>query len=186
MTNSIWIDEKNGTVRVAADNATASRFGNGGVVFDSSEKLALDGRISTKMLVEIYNRYAAEGKTITKFTDRKTAAERTVKAILAHEPVTASKEEEKQPDEATAKPATKKAPTAKAAQKTGSRGAKGNMGKRIFPVEGKDPFTSGASVVTWNMIKADPGKTKAEYIAMGGRSNTISHAIRNGWLKVKG
>jgi hypothetical protein len=185
MTNAIWIDEKTGTVRVAADRKTAEhQFGNGGRVFETSDELATDGTIQSKVLVEIYNRYVAEDKAITKFADRKTAADRTFKAIMTHEPVTASKEDNNSADGATAQPAAPSVPATTAVGKK-PRGAKGNRAKKIFPIDGKDPFKSGASAATWKMIKEHPGKTFAEYVAMGGRANTIAGAIRGQWVRLE-
>lgn len=176
---AIWINEKTGNVKRAADRKTAEQFGNAGATFESAEQLAGDGRISTKMLVDIYNELVGEGKTITKFSDRKTAASR-VFALLVDKVAEVAPEPVVTPEAPTAPVAGKKAKGA------GKPGAKGNRSKRIFPIDGKDPFKSGASAKTWELIKKDPGKTFADYVAMGGRVNTISYAIRNGWVRVEG
>lgn len=183
---AIWINEKTGAVRVGQDRKTAEHnFGNAGKVYETSDQLAADGTIPTGMLVTIYNEYAGEGKTIKKFSDRKTAADRTFKTIVIHEPETASKEDIRDPDGAIPSTDIPPVPATTAATKSDKRGAKGKRNKRIFPIDGKDPFKSGASAVTWQMIKKQPGKTFADYIAMGGRANTIAGAIRNGWVRLE-
>lgn len=177
---AIWINEKSGVVRVASDAKAALKFGNGGFAFTTPEELAADGRIQTKMLVDIFNNYASDGKAVTKFSDRKTAARRVFQAVVSNEPVTedsSTPEPNPLPTPAPA-PATPKATN-------GKRGAKGKREKRIFPIDGKDPFKSGASAVTWKMIKDEPGLTFNQYIAKGGRANTIAGAIRNKWVRLE-
>lgn len=75
-------------------------------------------------------------------------------------------------------PKAPKAPKeATAAQPRGSRS------KKITVVPGKDPYREGTkSGDTWKLIKDQPGKTFDEYVKLGGRANTISDAIRKGWV----
>lgn len=62
---------------------------------------------------------------------------------------------------------------------------RGNRSQKIWVIEGKDPFRKGTqSGDTWELMKANPGLTFGEYVQRGGRANTISGAIRNGWVSL--
>lgn len=62
---------------------------------------------------------------------------------------------------------------------------RGKRNEKLTVIDGKDPFRAGTkSGDTWELMKKEPGLTFAEYVAKGGRANTIAGAIRNGWVKV--
>lgn len=53
-------------------------------------------------------------------------------------------------------------------------------------VPGRDPYREGTlSAKTWAMIKANPGKTFREYLAMGARANTVLDSIRRKMIIAK-
>lgn len=172
MTKVLWIDVSNGNVRVAADKRSAQNFGNAGVIVSDENELADAKPISTGLLVELYN--GASDKPVTKFTDRKTAARRVfallTKADAEQTPVT---------EDATPAPE----PKAKT-RKTSGKGNRDSMSKPIYPADAAaSPYRQGnKSFATYEMIKKEPGKTKAEYVAMGGRQNTINDGLRRGIL----
>lgn len=63
-------------------------------------------------------------------------------------------------------------------------GRHGNRDLKLTVVAKANPYKSGASKTTFEQIMKSPGKTFREYVAAGGRANTIAHAIREGHLKM--
>lgn len=58
-------------------------------------------------------------------------------------------------------------------------GISGRRDQYLTIVPGPDPYRAGTlSAKTWDMMKANPGKTFREYLAMGARANTILDALR--------
>lgn len=82
-----------------------------------------------------------------------------------------------------AKPAKEK----KAKKQKAEGEAKASSGRRdkfLLVVPGKDPYRAGTlSAKTWDMMKANPGKTFREYLAMGARANSILDALRRDMVK---
>jgi len=77
--------------------------------------------------------------------------------------------------------------TAKKAGASAARGprASGTRTKKMFPAVKENPYRSGKSKDTFEMVMKKPGKTFHEYVALGGRANTLAGAIRDGHVTLK-
>ena len=77
-------------------------------------------------------------------------------------------------------PAPEKPKKAKKQKAEGTpRASSGRRDKFLTIVPGKDPYRVGTlSQKTWDMMKANPGKTFRELLDMGARANTILDALR--------
>jgi len=57
--------------------------------------------------------------------------------------------------------------------------------KKLFPTVNENPFKRGWSKDSWEKIVAEPGKTFRQYLDEGGRSQSIAHAVKQGWLRTE-
>lgn len=83
------------------------------------------------------------------------------------------------------KPAAAKVKQTKKAAANGSHERVSLRDKKLFPVVEDNPFKRGWSKDSWDQIAKKPGKTFRQYLEEGGRLQSISHAIRVGWLRAE-
>lgn len=163
------IDNKNLGILPVNTMKEARSMGNGFCVAKTARDIEKDTNLTMASMVKLYNSFNYT-TNVKKFSDRKAASRRLFDAI-----------EQGYSQTEAAKAKAEKRP------KTSRPRDEGN-GPRDIPLKintnNEMPFRENSqSGKTWATIKEHPGKTFNEYLGLGGRANTISFAIRQGWLK---
>ncbi len=169
----------------------AQSKGNAGHLVSSVEDLSENFALTTSMMRDAYNVLNPE-KQVTRFSDREAACRRLWSALQALSPSSPEKAAEgAAPERKSKKEKAKKGSKAPKAPKKekASRGAKKPSRRAVplyVPKGTENPYrVATQSFKAFELAIANPGKTFAELIELGGRGNTLSQMMRLNILNPK-